>query len=124
MSRLLPVFVLVIGILVALSCQRPSPPERPLTVPPAAVWVGGDKGGCWIDCTLAKSENANRCTVYDERTGEVWATGLYVQKSDGEPVQPANLTYNFFDGEVIGLTGGRLLVPLLRAGTDDPDGVE
>jgi hypothetical protein len=105
------VAVLLLGALATLSCQLPKAPERPSTVPQEATWVGGEKGGCWIKCQLDASKNANRCTVFDERTGDVWASGLYVLRSDGSPVQPGDLDYNFFNGRVIGLSGGRILVP-------------
>jgi len=107
--------VILLGLLTALSCQRPKAPQRPSKVPQDATWVGGEKGGCWIKCELDRSNNANRCTVFYERTGDVWASGLYVLRSDGSAVQPRDLDYNFFNGRVIGLRGGRVLEPRVDA---------
>ncbi len=87
------------------------PPERAPGIPPSAVWAGGDKGGAWMDCRLtAASGSRYRCTVWNEFTGGVWASGEYVMQVDGEPFSespPSTFAeYNFWDGEVIGVSRG------------------
>ncbi len=103
--------ILALLALIATACSNGPVPDRPSSVPPSAEWVGGDKGGSWIECEFDSTSKANRCHVYNENTGRLKAEGLYVLRSTGEGVRPGELSYSFFDGRVIGLMDGRLLVP-------------
>ena len=47
-------------------------PRRPANVPASAVPVEG----AFIDCSIEKTSNANRCTVYKQGSGEVQYRGF------------------------------------------------
>jgi len=88
------------------------PPPRPPSVPEKAVWAGGEDGGAWIDCSLDTEKNADFCTVYSDRSGEIRARTHFVLKGSGVGISEAELSYLGFDGLRIYLKEGRYLVPL------------
>jgi len=52
---------------------------RPKGVPSSAVWVDG----AFIDCSIDKMIKKNRCTVFDDHTGEILAEGLFALANPG-----------------------------------------
>ena len=53
-----------------------APPARPVNVPAAAQWGGGEDGGNWFDCTR-QPHDQYRCRVFSDQTGVHIADGLY-----------------------------------------------
>src|SRR5262245_2032761 len=76
-------------------------PERPKSVPNAAVWAGGSKGGAWIACAADPTQKTNVCTVYYETSGAVWKTGEFVLRGEGRAATASELYYVDFDGRLI-----------------------
>jgi hypothetical protein len=89
--------------------------RRPDNVPSSAVWIDG----AFIDCTVAEHSNANRCTVFKEKTGEVLAEGLFVLDSSLGAATKADLRYAGFRDKTILLEDARTL-SLSKASDRDP----
>ena len=104
------VLIVVTGFLA--SCDHPKvPPERPPGVPTAAVWAGGLDRGSFILCVTDPSSRVNRCTVYNDYTGQVMETGDFRLKVEDRAARVEELKYAWADrGGMIGLADGRLLV--------------
>lgn len=98
-------------ILLLCSCGEPAPPKRPPSVPSAAVWAGGPDGGSWILCEVDLARNVNRCSVYNENTGELETSGDFVLRGENRAARGSELIYEWFDGTDIGLSGNRVLQP-------------
>jgi hypothetical protein len=97
--------------LVVLSCRSvANPPPRAPGIPLEAVWAGGADGGAWLLCTV--ESRRNRCTIYNDHTGQVWARGIFVLEGRQEGVPKAELRYSSFDGRAVHLQDGRTLVQL------------
>lgn len=84
-------------------------PQRPTGVPPDAVWAGGAEGGAWIRCVAEGARN--RCSVYNDFTGQLETEGLFVIRGTQAGVPRNELGYNGFDGTSIYLLNGKVLVP-------------
>ncbi len=102
-------------ILIALaSCIFPSGCDRfhrrPENVPSSAVWIDG----AFIDCTVAEHSNANRCTVFKDKTGEVLAEGLFVLDSSLGAATKADLRYAGFRDKTILLEDARTFPQLAQ----------
>jgi hypothetical protein len=107
-----------------LACTKTSPPPRPASVPKSATWAGGSDGGAWIDCRFEFKEPyvGYHCDVYKDG-GAHWASGTYalvdVTFRSNRPIYtPTSVTarvhpedFEAFDGDVIGLSRSRALVP-------------
>jgi hypothetical protein len=83
-------------------------PRRPANVPASAVPVEG----AFIDCSIEKTSNANRCTVYKQGSGEVQVSGLFALSGAGREASGAELRYVAFDGSRIWLQDARTLQPI------------
>ena len=100
--------------------QGYAPSHRPKSVPRYALWVGGADGGSYIDCHNDRALNYNDCTIYNDSTGAVWATGHYIIKGQDRAASASELKYSFFDGHELYLdlppVNGRIpsLVPSNR----------
>jgi len=90
-------------------CGCSKSPHRPSDVPAGAVWVDG----AFIDCSIEETSRANRCTIYDDRSGAVLLAGLFVLSGAGREAQQRDLRYQAFDGTKILLQDARALEPLL-----------
>lgn len=92
-------------------------PERPDSVPDGAVWAGGPDGGEWIDCLPIKdSAGCFRCDMYSDQSGEQyeqfwWGNGIYCSRNGEYTMDSLMLLYSGFDGTVIHLTNGDVLIP-------------
>ncbi len=82
-------------------------PHRPANVPRSAVWVDST----FIDCSVEKQSNANRCTVYKDDTGEILADGLFVLNTSHSAADTSELHYAAFGNRLIYLEDARTLVP-------------
>ncbi len=115
----------LIPALVALACGI-QPPPRPVGVPTEAVWAGGSDGGAWIGCKWQTNEptTSYSCTTYSDSNGRIWAEGQFVLARSAQPsnaskrrfvavVDPfsGQLSYDGYDGRIIYLSTGKLLVP-------------
>jgi hypothetical protein len=78
-----------------------APMHRPKSVPRYALWVGRPDGGAYIDCHDVTVSNYDDCTIYNDWTGNVWATGHFILKGQNRAANPTELKYSFFDGEAI-----------------------
>jgi hypothetical protein len=83
--------------------------HRPSDVPAGAVRVDG----AFIDCSIEETSRANRCTIYDDRSGAVLLAGLFVLSGAGREAQKRDLRYQAFAGTKILLQDARALEPLL-----------
>lgn len=99
----------LIGAVVLLMACSPEvkPPKRLAAIPSAAVWAGGPDGGAWILCREDGARNL--CTIYNENSGEVWVRDHFVLEGTSRGVSAQGLRYDFFDGERIVLSDGRVL---------------
>jgi hypothetical protein len=100
-------------VLMIWSCgclARPEPPERPSTVPSSAVWVGGPKGGVWIECRVDRVEDVNPCTVHNEFTGKVEMSGDFELQSERRAATSEELQFSGCDFRAIDLKNGLMLV--------------
>jgi hypothetical protein len=104
-SVLLLVFISVIG------CELTAP-ERPPSVPDAAVWAGGIGGGDWIEGSVDKKDNVNICTVYNAHTGDVEVSGTFRLRDYYRAASEEELQFVFYDGEVIQLKNDLILEPI------------
>ena len=73
---------MVFGVfLIALpSCDKGAvlePRIRPSSVPSSAKWAGGPDGGSYVECSIDKEHNANKCTVWNDYTGQIVESGYY-----------------------------------------------
>jgi len=78
-----------------------APLHRPKALPENAVWVGGPDGGAYIDCYYNKLTDRDDCTVYNDGTGEVSASGSYILKGQNRGAKPSELRFTAFDGDSI-----------------------
>ncbi len=114
-------WITVIAVLAVAGCSDVPTPERPATVPLAAVWCGGEKGGVWVDCAEVNADHEVACTLYNDYNGSVETAGSYVlrgqERYDGQvhyaPVStpPDTLEYEWWNGEAIGIDLGLVLLP-------------
>jgi hypothetical protein len=61
-------------------CDRSAslePKKRPPGVPSEAVWAGGADGGAYVHCAIDRQNNVDKCTVWNDFTGES-VSGDYV----------------------------------------------
>jgi hypothetical protein len=99
-------------------CSRS--PHRPSTVPERAVWIDGAFVECWIE----EASHANRCTIYDEKSGEILLAGLFVLTGSGREAEQGDLRYQAFDGTKILLQDARSLEPVLLTEWSVPSSFE
>ena len=104
-----PIVVLAL-VALAVSCgYRKVPPDRPAGVPAQAVWAGGLNGGSFIFCEVDSSIDVNKCTVYNEDTGQVTEQGDFRLKIERRAARAEELKYAWADwGGRIGLVDGRI----------------
>lgn len=83
------------------------PFERPAGVPDSATWVGGPDGGVFVSLAPDPERKAYACTVYNDYTGAVEATGYFRPDSQGDPIPlPAPPKVSGWDGERLHLASG------------------
>lgn len=97
-----------VGLLI-LVCGCAKSPRRPPNVPETAVRTDG----AFVECSIEETSHANRCTIYDDRSGAVLLAGLFVLKGAGREAQKRDLRYQAFDGTKILLQDARALEPVL-----------
>ncbi len=97
-----------VGLLILVGGCTKSP-RRPSTVPESAVWTDG----AFVECSIDETSRANRCTIYNDRSGAVLLAGLFVLSGAGREAQKRDLRYQAFDGTKILLQDARALEPLL-----------
>jgi hypothetical protein len=94
--------------LLVLLCACSRSQHRPSTVPESAVWIDGT----FIECAIEEASHANRCTIYDDKSGHVLLAGLFVLTGSGREAKLPDLRYQAFDGTKILLQDARSLEPL------------
>ena len=86
------------------------PPDRPAGVPAEAVWAGGLDGGSFIRCEIDPARNVDKCTVYNDYSGQIMEQGDFRLKDEGRAARAEELKYAWADwGGMIGLADGRVL---------------
>ena len=78
-----------------------APIHRPKSVPRYALWVGGPDGGSYIDCHASNALDYDDCTIYNDWTGDVEASGHFILKGQNRAANATELKYSFFDGQAI-----------------------
>jgi hypothetical protein len=113
--RRIVVALSLLVLLLGTGCHRQGhEPARPKGVPPEAVWAGGPDGGSFFLCIYDKSTGTYQCTVYNDFTGKVDATGHFKASGSANMQGSGALEYSGFDGRTIYLKNGGILEP-----TDD-----
>jgi hypothetical protein len=87
---------------------------RPNNVPSFAVWVDGT----FIECSVETRAKADRCTVYNDDTGEILADGLFLLNTSHAAADKSELYYAAFGNGIIYLSDARKLVPWLPSERD------
>jgi len=83
-------FIFLFSLVSVVGCEGMH--SRPEGIPSSAVWVDN----VFIDCSVEVQAKANRCTVYEDTTGEILADGLFVLNSPRRAVDKAELHYAAF----------------------------
>jgi hypothetical protein len=81
--------------------QPYAPRHRPNSVPRYALWVGGQDGGSYIDCHPNVASDYDDCTIYNDWSGDVEASGHFILKGLNRAAHTTELKYSFFDGHAI-----------------------
>ena len=112
--------VTLVLVAVAVSCSyRKVPRDRPTGFPTQAVWAGGLDGGSFILCEADSSRDVDKCTVYNEDTGQVMDQGSFRFKAEDRAARPEELKYAWADwGGMIGLADGRTYSEFTRQRAD------
>jgi len=116
--RLLVVFLSVTSAISA-GCKQQAP-SRPKGVPASAVWAGGVDGGAFFECAPSRQGEPNTCTVYNDRTGEVYMKGKFVLAGQSRGAKADELKYDSADGNRIYLEHDLVLSPLPQEKTHSP----
>jgi hypothetical protein len=98
-----------------IGCKEHVPP-RPAGVPSSAVWAGGRDGGAFFLCTPSQNNEPNKCTVYDESTGEIYMSGEYILEGTERGAKAGELIYVAADGRRIYLRYDKTLSPVPNEG--------
>ena len=89
---------------------RLEPKTRPSRVPGDAMWVGGADGGAYVRCTSDSLRDVNRCSVWNDYTGDLIESGDYRLRKEGRAATEAELHISFPDfGGLIYLKNGLVL---------------
>jgi len=86
-------------------------PEHPANVPDRAVWAGGFSGGKFIYCDAIVGNRDNHCTIYADVSGVIFAEADFHLKDENRAASKDELRYSGFNGQVIALKDGKVLVP-------------
>lgn len=78
-------YLYLLGCLVFTLCsckdsEHQEMPDKPSNVPNSAIWIGGTKGGTFIDCRNTGSIRIYTCDVYSETGSELLKGGKYELK--------------------------------------------
>jgi hypothetical protein len=87
---------------------------RPGNVPSSAVWVDGT----YVTCNVEESMKADRCTVFEDKTGNILADGLFVLDSSKREVSKNELHYVAVKDRTIFLADARTLSLMLASDRD------
>jgi hypothetical protein len=92
MHRWLASSALILSVL-ATSCSGASlmPAKKPSGVPSDAIWVGGADGGAYVQCVFEKKNNVDRCSVWNDYTGNLVESGDYIIASQNRPATQSEL---------------------------------
>ena len=102
--------MLIVVAAVLTGCYRKFPPDRPAGVPSEAIWAGGLDGGSFILCEVDPNRKVNKCTVYNDYTGQIMEHGDFRLKAEDRAARAEELKYAWADwGGMIGLADGRVL---------------
>jgi hypothetical protein len=103
--------IVVLGVVVLSYCGPVgSPSKRPLGVPKWATWAGGADGGAYIACEADPKRKVDKCSAWNDYTGELVEQGDYQLLGEGRAAARSELVYEGADfGGWIFLKGGRVL---------------
>ncbi len=89
-----------------------SVPSRPASVPPSAVWAGGQDGGAWFDCSMTgTTEGRFHFTIFDDG-GNMWEEGLFQWTGPTVSVDSLRTLFAGFTGTSILFRGRTAIVPI------------
>jgi hypothetical protein len=71
---------------------RLEPSKRPANVPENAVWAGGPDGGAYVLCSVDEPLNVNRCTIWNDYTGDS-RSGVFRLAEDNRAATKPELVY-------------------------------
>lgn len=102
--------VMLLSVTSIVACtSKIDPPPHPVGVPQSAIWAGGADGGAFIDCRV-NADGSDTCKVYNDFTGQIWMSGIYVLKGQKRGATREELVPVFADGEEIFLANGAILI--------------
>jgi len=111
--RRLNASALLIAVISSFGCTSNRHRTKPDGIPLSAVWSGGPDGGSYIDCLASEKGESNRCTVYNENTGDVEQSGAFGLNSGRSGASASQLKYDGApDGIRIFLENAAILSPL------------
>ncbi len=87
---------------------------RPSKVPSSAVWVDGT----FVTCDVEESMKADRCTIFDDKTGAILADGLFVLDSSKREAGKSELQYVAVKDRTIFLADAQTLSLMLASDVD------
>jgi hypothetical protein len=68
-----------------------------------ASWVGGADGGAYVLCVLDKKVNVDKCSVWNDYTGQLVESGAYLIISQKRPATESellNISFPDFAGAI------------------------
>ena len=95
-----------------VSCGKPAelrPQHRPAEVPIDAVWAGGADGGAYIKCTVDAVRNVDRCSIWNDFTGQSIGPQDYVLLRENRAATESELQYTGAATDSIFLQHGMIL---------------
>ncbi|HTF70148.1 MAG TPA: hypothetical protein VK638_46465 [Edaphobacter sp.] len=85
------------------------PARRPSAVPGDAVWAGGADGGAYIKCTYDVARDVDRCSVWNDYTGQTDGPGDYRLEKQHRAATASELKFTGAVNEFIYLQNGLTL---------------
>jgi len=96
---------------ILFGCGSTQQPQRIISIPETAIWIGGSDGGVWFDVGN-KKDSSWPIRIFNDYTGQLIDSGTFVvcHYCRNEDLFNVINEINFYDGERIHLTrkvGGR-----------------
>ena len=103
--------LLATSIFFCIGCgeARLEPSKRPLGVPATATWAGGGDGGAYILCTVNRTQDVDRCSIWNDNNGYLLVSGSFRLDKEKRAASESELKYAGAANGTIYLKDGRTL---------------
>ena|SRR5689334_22205035 len=103
--------IITIGVLIRRNDNEPEP-DKPSSVPTAAVLVRLPKNYWWKYCWYEPVDSQDHCRVFN-RVGDLITDDIFLPYDGGPPLQPSELQIDsqLSFGDWVWLKNGRILLP-------------